>query len=170
MNNESLIRHISITVCFATGLGNPTTAVIDETLQSGPPNQIAFSGVWILGAPINATNQTVFFTEAGGGISDVLHFTYSQDTNGNGHLDGFVMSDSGTPITLAFLSEIGIVATSTIVENGLFDFSNTNIKAQFQSDVEVTPLPAALPLFATGLGALGLLGWRRKRKAAAIAA
>jgi hypothetical protein len=29
----------------------------------------------------------------------------------------------------------------------------------------VTPLPATLPLFATGLGALGLLGWRRKRKA-----
>jgi hypothetical protein len=29
------------------------------------------------------------------------------------------------------------------------------------------PLPAALPLFATGLGALGLLGWRRKKKAAA---
>ncbi len=33
-----------------------------------------------------------------------------------------------------------------------------------------TPLPAALPLFATGLGALGLFGWRRKWKAAAIAA
>jgi hypothetical protein len=29
---------------------------------------------------------------------------------------------------------------------------------------------AALPLFATGLGALGLLGWRRKKKAAALAA
>jgi hypothetical protein len=29
-----------------------------------------------------------------------------------------------------------------------------------------TPLPAALPLFATGLGAFGLLGWRRKRKQA----
>ena len=28
-----------------------------------------------------------------------------------------------------------------------------------------TPLPAALPLFGTGLAALGLLGWRRKRKA-----
>jgi hypothetical protein len=27
-----------------------------------------------------------------------------------------------------------------------------------------TPLPAAFPLFASGLGALGLLGWRRKRK------
>jgi hypothetical protein len=31
--------------------------------------------------------------------------------------------------------------------------------------VSTTPLPAALPLFATGLGAMGLLGWRRKRKA-----
>jgi hypothetical protein len=29
---------------------------------------------------------------------------------------------------------------------------------------EVTPLPATLPLFVAGLGALGLLGWRRKRK------
>jgi hypothetical protein len=32
-----------------------------------------------------------------------------------------------------------------------------------------TPLPAALPLFAGGLGALGLLGWRRKRKAVVLA-
>jgi hypothetical protein len=37
-------------------------------------------------------------------------------------------------------------------------------------EVSATPLPAALPLFAGGLGALGLLGWRRKRKAAALAA
>ena len=29
--------------------------------------------------------------------------------------------------------------------------------------VTTTPLPAGLPLFASGLGALGLLGWRRKR-------
>lgn len=34
-----------------------------------------------------------------------------------------------------------------------------------------TPLPATLPLLATGLGAMGLLGWRKKRKnATAIAA
>lgn len=37
-------------------------------------------------------------------------------------------------------------------------------------DDVVTPIPPALPLFATGLGALGLLGWSRKRKAAALAA
>jgi uncharacterized protein (TIGR03118 family) len=33
--------------------------------------------------------------------------------------------------------------------------------------IQSTPLPAALPLFASGLGALGLFGWRRKRRNAA---
>ena len=32
-----------------------------------------------------------------------------------------------------------------------------------------TPLPGTLPLIGAGLGALGLLGWRRKRKAQALA-
>jgi hypothetical protein len=35
-------------------------------------------------------------------------------------------------------------------------------------DAIATPLPATFPLFATGLGVLGLLGWRRKRKAARV--
>jgi hypothetical protein len=33
------------------------------------------------------------------------------------------------------------------------------------SDLNEVPLPAALPLFATGIGGLGLLSWRRKKKA-----
>ena len=37
-------------------------------------------------------------------------------------------------------------------------------------DPTPTPLPAALPLFAGGLSVIGLFGWRRKRKAAAMAA
>ena len=40
----------------------------------------------------------------------------------------------------------------------------------YEYEFSATPIPAALPLFATGLGALGLLGWRRKRRAAALAA
>jgi hypothetical protein len=40
----------------------------------------------------------------------------------------------------------------------------------FTASPSVTPLPAALPLFATGIGAMGLLGWRRKRKNAGVIA
>jgi hypothetical protein len=43
--------------------------------------------------------------------------------------------------------------------------------AGFSVEYEIlsaVPAPAALPLFATGLGGLGLLGWRRKRKARVV--
>jgi hypothetical protein len=49
-------------------------------------------------------------------------------------------------------------------------FVGTNDPVTFTPVTNTTPLPAALPLFASGLGALGLLGWRRKRKASALAA
>ena len=47
---------------------------------------------------------------------------------------------------------------------------NENLAISSGVSSGVTPLPAALPLFATGAGVIGLLGWRRKRKAAALAA
>jgi hypothetical protein len=49
--------------------------------------------------------------------------------------------------------------TNVLLDNVGFASAVTNFSA--------IPLPAALPLFASGLGALGLLGWRRKRKALA---
>jgi hypothetical protein len=63
-----------------------------------------------------------------------------------------------------------IGCSPTAGSNGLsaFVYSGTS-KPRFGGTAfaAVTPLPAALPLFATGLGALALFGWRRKRKAAA---
>ena len=47
----------------------------------------------------------------------------------------------------------GIIRTSAPVASGA---------------VPSVPLPTALPLFATGLAGLGLLGWRRKKKAAPL--
>jgi hypothetical protein len=49
------------------------------------------------------------------------------------------------------------------------DSGRRNVEGAF-TPVSSTPLPAALPLFATGLGALGLLGWRTKRTARSVAA
>jgi len=43
-------------------------------------------------------------------------------------------------------------------------FDDPVVIGSWEVSIHPTPLPAALPLFATGLGALGLLGWRRKRK------
>lgn len=39
-----------------------------------------------------------------------------------------------------------------------------------QTSVATTPLPGTFPMLATGLGALGLLGWHKKRKNAAVSA
>jgi hypothetical protein len=59
----------------------------------------------------------------------------------------------------------------TLVEDGSFQdissaFGLSAGRLEIQSDVEVVPLPAALPLFASGLAGLGLLGSRRKKAAA----
>jgi len=54
------------------------------------------------------------------------------------------------------------------VASPAFDPSVTYADVDFTVFTQ-TPLPAALPLFASGLGALGLLGWRRKRKVQAAA-
>ena len=38
--------------------------------------------------------------------------------------------------------------------------------ADFETlDVAPVPLPAALPLYGTGLAILGLMGWRKRRRA-----
>ena len=49
---------------------------------------------------------------------------------------------------------------------------NTDFTQTFQilGPAVATPVPAALPLFATGLGVFGLFGWRRKQRAGALAA
>jgi hypothetical protein len=58
-----------------------------------------------------------------------------------------------------------------VVVNGLTIGPNAGgpeigyLTAQVSDPPAATPLPAALVLFGTGLGAMGLFGWRRKRKA-----
>jgi len=76
------------------------------------------------------------------------------------------LADFGVPGPLDFGLPPPDVRSSTI--NAPFELS-ASFDAPTWTDpdpaVSNTPLPATLPLFATGLGALGLLGWFRKRKA-----
>ena len=84
--------------------------------------------------------------------------------------------------TLATLDSIAYGSTTfgllAVYKSGveIGDWNNNGLTIPAQADIQsitintaTTPLPATLPLFASGLGALGLLGWRRKRKAQAAA-
>ena len=67
---------------------------------------------------------------------------------------GFIY-DSATLTYLSLLNSGVLVDWRAINDAGdVVGFWNT-----------VVPLPTAFPLFATGLGVLGLPGWRRKRRA-----
>jgi hypothetical protein len=87
-------------------------------------------------------------------------------------------------IDIAFSLDLtGFLATNQLNQSFNGDFNDTALvsftplddvtvdsaSGVFPGTVAATPVPAALPLFATGLGGLGLLGWRRKRKAQTVA-
>jgi outer membrane lipase/esterase len=65
--------------------------------------------------------------------------------------------------TTALLRSANAAQTSFWADDEHFAAHAQQLEGQLFIEVANTPLPAALPLFATGLGALGLLGWRRKR-------
>ena len=71
-------------------------------------------------------------------------------------------------IASAFLSGgsgLDLLNCGCFASQGVLDSSSSTLTFA----PAATPLPAALPLFATGLGAMGLFGWRRKRKNAIAA-
>ncbi len=174
-------------VTIQHGLNNPTTTLVSEAAHSGVnvidgAAENDFSATWILGNPIVNENETVFLTskindgstdEPGAtGVSDVLHYTYTQDSNGFGHLDGTVISDVSGGISIADLNAAGIFATLPFVDEntGPFNFSNTNITALFQSisvpEIDAASGGAAIALL---LGVLALVSERRRSRASELA-
>jgi hypothetical protein len=71
----------------------------------------------------------------------------------------FVTANGGTTASAEAALLAGLLAGEAYLNIHTSTFPGGEIRGFL-----VTPLPGALPLFATGLGALGLLGWRRKRK------
>jgi hypothetical protein len=78
----------------------------------------------------------------------------------NGATQALYGGDFGTATLLGF---VGLTSFTLRCEAGC----QATVDNIVFSELSTVPLPAAIPLFATGLGALGLLGWRRKRKAKA---
>ena len=127
----------------------------------------------------NGTFSNISITATGGIVSGDV---FNTDSGSTSTLLVAKASDYDA-LTLAFATALpssggGSVGVTgdTVSSKGLFIFSDGNIalSSEFIADSgsvsTETPLPAGLPLFATGLGAMGVLGWRKKRKASAMTA
>ena len=166
------------------GIGTKTILPIPPP-PYGPP----FPGnhpAWLFGIQVYQSDQPAagFFVpgacDAHGNCGIFTGFAGCGADLGCGFLlpTGYIMGGNGDPISITISDSYRYLAFVTDIETDIpFDLQLTAdvpdglvVRPLFVSFGEVTPFPAALPLFATGLGALGLLGWRRKRKTAAIAA
>jgi hypothetical protein len=145
------------------GAGGPITSGSPITL-----NTLRFT------AGVNATEPAVYngvysFTETVtiGSNSGILTVPFNLSIN---------YSDTLTVVGGAQLSILVGANLWNLVVNGLTIGPNSGgsqigyLTAQVSSSPAATPLPAALVLFGSGLGAIGLFGRRRKSKTSAVSA
>jgi hypothetical protein len=117
--------------------------------------------------PANFTSESVivggnYFGNPAPGADRNLEWGIYQDGNA---ADGVSYSWKDAGWNFGF----NVVGASTTLRS--INTRSQDLGAWIVSDAVInpTPVPAALPLFATGFGVLGLLGWRRKRKTVALA-
>jgi hypothetical protein len=124
-------------------------------------------------SPNFADNDPAAFTAAYSGFNVI-------GNNDTGRYDTSQFA-GGSPFSdyssaLALLGSLNVTELDFVLDggwgaNGFQMLTVSDFKYSTSAgSVSAVPLPAALPLFATGLAGLGLLGWRRKRKAAAAIA
>jgi hypothetical protein len=102
-------------------------------------------------------------------LTQPFHYDPSQGQNLLLTILAFGTTESLTnPLRLDFMSIAGSLMSWGVAAGP--GMSNKGLVTGFNDDVLATPLPAALPLFATILAGGGLIAWRRKRKAAKVAA
>ncbi len=153
-----------------TPLGFNTTTSGSNWLKVSPDfNSAGASWTFTFTTPISAFGA--YFTDTETDFPGPLSISFN---------DGVLQSlpvtktaDGGGILFFGFTdlgASIALVTISTGATNLFADVFGIDDVRFTATTPTPTPIPATLPLFATGLGALGLLGWRRKRKAAALAA
>jgi hypothetical protein len=96
-------------------------------------------------------------------------FSLTADVGDVVHVHFEVISESDTAFTgsaTASATDPVFSVDSDTPNSGLYCIQLSAGVGGGSCEASATPLPGALPLFATGLGAMGLFGWRRKRRVA----
>jgi hypothetical protein len=145
---DTIAETLTINGSFSNLTSNTTAAHIHCCALLGTNAGVATVQPTFTGFPLGVTS---------GPFSGTLNLLDSASYN-----PVFITNNGGSASAAALVLINGII-------NGQSYFNiHTVMNGGGEIRGQLLPLPGALPLFVTGLGALGLLGWRRKKKAAPL--
>lgn len=147
---------------FSFWVGTPKTLANTSTsISTTPINPSVLYGYWLRDGVANSNLGSGTNSNAWTGT-----FTITAPAVGQWQLETVTLSQQSIAAAVAVGHTIGIEFYDGGSQNDQEVNFDIGPATSGGNGGAATPLPAALPLFATGLGAMGLLGWRRKRKAA----
>ena len=112
------------------------------------------------GTAFNSSGEVSFTSPAAGVLTNIL----GTAAVGNGATNIDALNKGGLVNAICHVSTSSCESVAT----DALRFNGTNAFAGGSLELTQTPIPAALPLFASGLVAMGLFGRRRKRKASTV--